>query len=407
MEEQNTPETGESRIEEPVFEQIAQTTERMIDLSEMVKTRFSHALSMAAVKAYNGNRKGTLKQLGIKAKDLKGMPDHMDYRKAANLTPKNATPEALFNAGVSVVKFINGQMNPITLEVLGPQFEQLLDDNRTVKQMAVAIIAFDRLTRLEKAGITSKNIEVTTVEDTLALESIKAKATVEAFGLEDPSAFMRTVEVDSAAMIRTDFQNLRIKQQNGNYEPADGIYTHGCTVYTFGTLDKNGTEHRPHHLSVNVETIQDIDVNARNWHCGKKNGGCGTLVSNGQIKNAQCPRCGQPKHMMTGGSVDIRLPQIMSDGKLRTYGGHQIHMVSVRISGACASLILKAKAGQATAALAIRTLMNEGVKYRKTVKGQRMVWQYAQVHPCAFDIAHFGMTFGLALEDIESLPVEG
>ena len=405
MEEQNTPETVETRIEEPVFEQNAQATERLIDLSEAVKTRFGHALSMAVVKAFNGNEKATRKSKGITAKDTKAA-DHMLYRRAANLTPKNATPEALLNAGVKTVSFISNTLNPVTLDVLSPSFEQLLEDNSRARSMAVAIIAFDRLNRLAKAGITSKNIEVTTVEDTLALESIKAKATVEAFGLEDPSAYMRGVEVDSASMIRTEFQNLRIKQSNGNYEPADGIYTHGCTVYTFGTLDKNGTEHRPHHLSVNVETIADIEVNPRNFHCSKKNGGCGYLASSGQIKDSQCPKCGQAKHLMKGGSYDIRLPQIMSDGKLRTYGGHQIHMVSVRISGACASLILKAKAGQATAALAIRTLMNEGVKYRKTVKGQKMVWQFAQVYPCAFDIAHFGMTFGLALEDIESLPVE-
>ena len=379
-----------------------------VNLSEAMKTALLNSLALAVTKQVKGPLSAVRKANDFNTtKGYSKRDDHMKLIQQAGLKGKKSTPSELFNAiGNHSIKAFASSGMPFNLTVSSTGFEQVMNESRAIKQVVNAIVAFDKLQRYAKAGITSKNLEVTTVEDTLALDSIKATATLKAFGLEDPNAFVRTVEVDSASMVRQDFDALRMATYDGDYEPLDSIYQHGVRVYTYGQLKGQSVNADIgfHHLSVNADTIGSLKVTARNYSCALKTGGCGAKpVSNGVLaKNGnKCPSCNRPRHEMTGGSHQINLPQLMSNGRLKTYGGHQIHMVSCRINNALANAIKGVKNGTHTPQLAINMMMTYGVKVRSSVHGGNFV--QAECYPVAFDVAHQGMTFGLAVERIECL----
>ena len=380
-----------------------------VDLSEAMKTALLNSLALAVTKQVKGPLSAVRKANGFNTtKGYSKQTDHMKLIQQAGLKGKQSTPSELFNAigNHSIKAFASSGMPMHSLTVSSTGFEQVMGESRAIKQVVNAIVAFDKLQRYAKAGITKKNLQVTTVEETLALDSIKATATLKAFGLEDPNAFVRTVEVDSASMVRQDFDALRIATFSGDYEPLDSIYQHGVRVYTYGQLKGQSVNEDIgfHHLSVNADTIGSLKVTARNYSCALKTGGCGAKpVSNGVLaKNGnKCPTCNRPRHEMTGGSHQINLPQLMSNGRLKTYGGHQIHMVSCRINNALANAIKGVKNGTHTPQLAINMMMTYGVKVRSSVHGGNFV--QAECYPVAFDVAHQGMTFGLAVERIECL----
>tara|TARA_R110000796_G_scaffold19711_5_gene59155 strand:+ start:1093 stop:2373 length:1281 start_codon:yes stop_codon:yes gene_type:complete len=401
-------------IEKPVVVVEESTTSNetpthTVDLSEAMKTALLNGLALAVTKQVKGPLSAVRVKNGFNSTTgYSKQGEHMRLIEQAGLKGTKPTADALFNAigNHAIHAFNMNGMPMVGLTVSSTGFEQVMIESRGIKQVALALIAFDKLQRFAKAGITVKNLQVTTVENTMALDSIKATATLKAFGLEDPNAYVRTVEVDSASMVRQDFDALRLATFEGDYEPLDSYYQHGVRVYTYGQLKGQSVNEDIgfHHLSVNADTIGSLKVTARNFSCAIKTGGCGAKpVSVGQMaKNGnKCPTCNRPRHEMTGGSHQINLPQLMSNGNLKTYGGHQIHMVSCRINNALANAIKGVKNGTHTPQLAINMMMTYGVKVRSSVHGGNFV--QASCYPVAFDVAHQGMTFGLAVERIEAL----
>ena len=308
----NTELTVQTVIEasDVVLEEAPHTTiENTVDLSEAMKTALLNSLALAVTKQVKGPLSAVRKANGFNTtKGYSKQNDHMKLIQQAGLKGKQSTPSELFNAigNHSIKAFASSGMPMHSLTVSSTGFEQVMSESRAIKQVVNAIVAFDKLQRYAKAGITSKNLEVTTVEDTLALDSIKATATLKAFGLEDPNAFVRSVEVDSASMVRQDFDALRMATFNGDYEPLDSHYVHGIRIYTHGKL-KGQTFNDDigfHHLSINADTIRSLKCTPHNWSCALKTGGCGAKpVSNGVLfkHGNKCPTCNRPRHEMTEG----------------------------------------------------------------------------------------------------------
>lgn len=404
---------------EPVFAVTTQATETPTDLCEVTQMqRFKHGLSHCVFTAITGtamDKKSvtTLLKRQKKALDYKGtpMPDRQLIR-TAKVTPKEALDiEALMNAhGKTTVQYMNRKGLMVDLSLNGPLFEQLLNDTtsnaKKLRDMARSIMAFDRIQKLNALGLTSKDIAHTTVADTLALDDLISHRSIEAFGLK-ASSLVRHVEVNPSDLIRQGFTSLRLHEANGEYDPVTSIYQHGVKVHTYGPskhLDNGVLGYN--HLSVNVDTLADVTVSPKQMYCSKAQGGCGRSLGLQQVAKGglngsnTCPSCGNPKHMMSIQSADIALPQLLTGGRLKTHGGHQIHMTSCRINKKQAEAIMAVKRGTLAAEAALNLLVDGGVRVNCAQIRKKAP---AKVVVVAFDVAYNGITFGLAVERIETI----
>ncbi len=404
---------------EPAFEQIAQASETPTDLCEVTQLqRFKHGLSHCLFTAITGTAmdKKTMKTLSKKQREQIGykgtpMPDRALIR-TAKVTPKQALDtDALMEAyGKTTVSYINRNGVLADVAIQGNLFKQLLNDTtstaKKMRDIARSIMAYDSIQKLNALGLTSKDIAHTTVADTLALEDLISHRSIEAFGLK-ASDRVRHVEVNPSDLVRQGFTSLRLHEANGEYDPLTSIYQHGVKVHTYGPtkhLDNGVLGY--YHLSINVDTLEDITVSPKQMYCSKAQGGCGKPLGLQQVAKGgangpnTCPRCGNPKHLMSIQSADIALPQLLTGGRLKTHGGHQIHMTSCRINKKQAEAIMAVKRGVLSAEAALNLLIEGGVRVncaqiRKKAPAKLVV--------CAFDVAYNGITFGLAVERIETI----
>ena len=410
----------EERIS-PTNENLGQgiAQETPTDLCEVTQLqRFKHGLShclFTAITATAMDKRSvtTLLKKQKKALEYKGtpMPDRALIR-TAKVTPKEALDiDALMEAyGKTTVQYINRNGVMATVNLQGNLFKQLLNDttsnSKKLRDMARSIMAFDRIQKLNALGLTSKDIAHSTVAETLALEDMVSHRAIEAFGLK-ASSLVRIVEVNPSDLIRQGFTSMRLSEAQGHYDPLTSIYQHGIKVHTYGKtkhLDNGVLGY--YHLSVNVDTLEDITLSPKNLYCNKPNGGCGALHGNQQVAKGSehgpntCPKCGQLKHLMTPHSYDIALPHLITGGRLKTHGGHQIHMSSCRINSKQAKAILAVKRGVLSAEAALNLLIDGGVTVNDSGARKRMP---APVKVVAFDVAYNGVTFGLAVERIEDI----
>lgn len=396
---------------------IAQETPT--DLCEVTQMqRFKHGLSHCLFTAITGtamDKKSVSKLMKAQKKTLgyKGtpMPDRQLIR-TAKVTPKEALDtSALMDAfGKTHVQYINRNGVIATAAIEGNLFKDLLNDTtsnaKKMRDMARSILAFDRIQKLNALGLTSKDIAHTTVADTLALDDLISHRSIEAFGLK-ASSRVRHVEVNPSELIRQGFTSLRLHEQNGEYDPVTSIYQHGVKVHTYGPskhLDNGVLGYN--HLSVNVDTLADVTVSPKQMYCSKAQGGCGRSLGLQQVAKGgsngsnTCPSCGNPKHNMSIQSADIALPQLLTGGRLKTHGGHQIHMTSCRINKKQAEAIMAVKRGTLAAEAALNLLVDGGVRVNCAQIRKKAP---AKVVVVAFDVAYNGITFGLAVERIETI----
>jgi hypothetical protein len=404
---------------EPVFEQHAQATETPTDLCEVTQLqRFKHGLSHCLFTAITGSAmdKKSVTKLMKKQKEALGykgtpMPNRQLIR-TAKVTPKEGLDTtALMDAfGKTHVQYINRNGVLAHTAIEGNLFKDLLNDTtsnaKKLRDMARSILAFDRIQKLNALGLTSKDIAHTTVADTLALDDIISHRSIEAFGLK-ASSLVRHVEVNPADLVRQGFTSLRLHEANGDYDPITSIYQHGVKVHTYGPskhLDNGVLGYN--HLSVNVDTLTDITVSPKQMYCSKAQGGCGKALGLQQVAKGglngsnTCPSCGNPKHMMSIQSADIALPQLLTGGRLKTHGGHQVHMTSCRINKKQAEAIMAVKRGVLSAEAALNLLIEGGVRVNCAQIRKKAP---AKVVVVAFDVAYNGITFGLAVERIETI----
>lgn len=410
----------EERIS-PTNENLGQgiAQETPTDLCEVTQLqRFKHGLSHCLFTAITGTAMDKRSVTALlkkqkKALDYKGtpMPDRALIR-TAKVTPKEGLDiESLMDAyGKTTVQYINRNGVMATVNLQGNLFKQLLNDTtsnaKKLRDMARSIMAFDRIQKLNALGLTSKDIAHSTVADTLALEDMVSHRAIEAFGLKAASR-VRIVEVNPSDLIRQGFTSMRLHEANGEYDPLTSIYQHGIKVHTYGPskhLDNGVLGYN--HLSVNVDTLEDITVSPKQMYCSKSNGGCGKPLGMQQVSKGgangsnTCPRCGNPKHNMSIQSADIALPQLLTGGRLKTHGGHQIHMTSCRINKKQAEAIMSVKRGTLSAEAAMNLLIEGGVRVNCAQIRKKAP---AQIKVVAFDVAYNGVTFGLAVERIETI----
>ena len=389
------------------------------DLCEVTQLqRFKHGLSHCLFTAITGTAMDkrsvtTLLKKQKAALEYKGtpMPDRALIR-TAKVTPKEALDvDALMEAyGKTTVQYMNRNGVMATVNLQGNLFKQLLNDTtstaKKLRDMARSIMAYDRIQKLNALGLTSKDIAHSTVADTLALEDMVSHRAIEAFGLKAAS-LVRIVEVNPSDLIRQGFTSMRLSEAEGHYDPLTSIYQHGIKVHTHGPskhLDNGVLGYN--HLSVNVDTLADITVSPKQMYCSKANGGCGKALGLQQVAKGgangsnTCPSCGNPKSNMSIQSADIALPQLLTGGRLKTHGGHQIHMTSCRINKKQAEAIMAVKRGTLAAEAALNLLIDGGVRVNCAQIRKKAP---AQIKVVAFDVAYNGVTFGLAVERIETI----
>jgi|TARA_R110001592_G_scaffold349418_1_gene644678 hypothetical protein len=388
----------------------ATSNEIMIDLSDEVLKRFGDVLRHEVFKRItltvnDVKARKTLNKKQREAFAYKGTPmckDAMLYARTANIRRKDINGEAMVNAGLSIIEYIGRNQERVSMNANGTGFKQVLDSSKKARDAVMGIMAFDKLLRLKKAGIENMGATASTIGDTLALEDITSHRALEVFELMDAHDFVRYTEVNPSDLIRQGFTSMRLSQAEGHYDPITSIYQHGIKVHTYGPTKAHDDEVLGYaHLSINADTLGDLTVSAKSWACAKKNGGCGNLMGNGQVKKGgdspnSCTVCSMPKYRLSGHANSISMPQIMSDGELKTYGGHQIHMRSCMIPVATARMIIGFQMGVYTAKEAIKALRSNGVMIRRNDS----IKVPAKVVPVCFDVAYNGITFGLACQRI-------